>query len=201
MISVIIPYWETYPEKKDLLQRCIKSLPNEIEKIVVWNNGMGYAPAINRGCMVANGDYFLVMNDDVFLKEGDLNKLCVKDTVVSPSYEGRTYPYIWGSCFCVPSNVWQDIGGMDERYTKSYFDDDHLIMALLSKNIKIKSASSVVFGHSEGSTMDKLPDRNTIFEENKQRFINCWGAEPSVMYRLYEEQGKLPTEDELLNFL
>jgi len=178
MISVIIPYWETYPEKKELLKRCVNSLPAEVEKIVVWNDGMGYAPAINRGCEVANGDYYLIMNDDVYLKKGDIEDLCVKDTVTSPTYDGRVYPFIWGSCFCVPKNVWEDIGGMDERYTKSYFDDDDLIFSLRAKNWQMVAEPSVVFGHSEGSTMDKLPNRDEIYNENKNKFLEKWGRLP-----------------------
>lgn len=177
MISVIIPYWETYPGKKDLLKRCVNSL-RDVEVIVVWNDGMGYAPAINRGCMVANGDYLLVMNDDVYLKSGDLKDLCVPDKVVSPSYDGRTYEFIWGSCFCVPKKIWTDIGGMDERYTKSYFDDDDLIFTLKKHGHPMISMPSVVFGHDAGSTMDKLPNRDEIFTENRKRFFDKWGVLP-----------------------
>lgn len=179
MISIIIPYYESTPEKKDVLKRCTRSLKGHGEVIVVWNNRMGYAPSINRGLACANGDYLLVMNDDVVLKEGDLNDLCIPDVVTSPSNSGREYPYIWGSCFCIPRRIYNRIGGLDERYEVSYFDDDDLIFTLQGLGVQMRSVPSVVFEHPHaGTTLDAMPDRNEFFERNKQRFLEKWGRLP-----------------------
>lgn len=179
MISVVIPYYENSPEKKAVLARCTQSLKGHDEIIIVWNDRMGYAPSINRGLMTAQGDYMVVMNDDVILKEGDLKMLCKPDTVTSPSFNGRIYPHIWGSCFCMPRTVYERVGGMDERYTISYFDDDDLIHTLLKAGISMEAVPEVVFDHPHaGTTLDNMPDRNEFFERNKRKFMDKWGFLP-----------------------
>lgn len=179
MISVIIPYYENFPEKKKILQECVRSLKGHDEVIVVWNDRMGYAPAINRGCNVANGDYFIIMNDDVSLNSGDLKNLCIPGYVTSPLNGDKSYDYIWGSCFCIPANIWNLIGGMDERYDISYFDDDDLIFTLIKNNIPFKSVKNVVFNHPKpGTTLENMPDRNEFFQENRRKFKEKWGRLP-----------------------
>jgi len=179
MISVIIPYWESTPEKKEVLKKCTKSLKGHDEIIIVWNDRMGFAPSINRGLANAQGDYLIVMNDDVELESGNLKELCVPDTVTSPLNGGRAYPHIWGSCFCIPRRIYNRIGGLDERYETSYFDDDDLIFTLRGLNVPMETVSSVVFRHPKaGTTLDVLPDRNEFFERNRQRFLEKWGRLP-----------------------
>ena len=176
MISVVIPYYEVDEGKREVLKKCTNSLKGHDETIIVWNDKMGYAPAINRGVENTRGDFVVVMNDDVYLKEGDLTMLCKKGYVTSPSYNGKTYKYLWGSCFCMPMDIWKLVGGMDERYTISYFDDDHLIMALKSHGIPFKAVPEVVFGHDNpGRTLEQMPERNEFFESNKLKFIEKWG--------------------------
>ena len=178
MISIIIPFYSVDQEKYTILQRCLKSLPS-VEKIVVWNRKEGMAKAINEGAKCATGDYFLIMNDDVLLKSGDIRDLCVENTVVSPTFNGKEYPYLWGSCFCVPRSVWEEIGGMDERYSVSYFDDDDLIFTLQRHGISMISQPSVVFDHpNPGRTLEALPDRNEFFNENQEKFKQKWGRLP-----------------------
>lgn len=178
-ISVIIPFYPVDEDKHAILQRCVKSLPEHYETIIVWNRKEGMAKAINEGVKCATGDYFLIMNDDVEFKEGDLEKLCVENTVMSPSFNGQTYDFIWGSCFCVPRNVWEDVGGMDDRYTISYFDDDDLIYTLQGKGYEMKSDASVVFDHPEpGRTLEAMPDRDEFFKANQYKFYQKWGRLP-----------------------
>lgn len=180
LVSAVIPYYENSIAKKPILDRCIKSLPAPIgEVIVVKNDRYGYAPSINKGLANAKGKFLLVMNDDVFHESGDINDLCVEGVVTSPSNHGRTYPHIWGSVFCLPKEVYEKIGGMDERYTVSYFDDDDLILTLQKEGVAMKAVPSVAFGHPDpGTTLEAMPDRNEFFEANKQKFQEKWGRLP-----------------------
>jgi GT2 family glycosyltransferase len=178
-VSVVIPFYEVNPQKREVLKECTNSLKGHDEIIIVWNQRMGYAPSINKGLENSRGDYIVVMNDDVVLMEGDLKQLCIPGTVTSPSFMGKTYPHIWGSCFCIPRSVYERIGGMDERYTISYFDDDDLIFTLIQNAIPMKAVPEVVFDHKHpGLTLDAMPDRNEFFEANKQKFVEKWGRLP-----------------------
>ena len=197
-ISVIIPFYPIDEDKYVVLQKCVKSLPEHYETIIVWNRREGYAKAINEGAKCATGTHLLIMNDDVEYLSGNLESLCHKDTVASPSYNGRTYEYLWGSCFCIPRIVWDKIGGMDERYTISYFDDDSLICDLFKNGFKFLAVPEVLFDHARpGRTLDSMPDRNTFFEENKKLFIEKWGNEPSVIYEFFNTFGRIPNKGEL----
>lgn len=178
-ITVVIPYYESRPDKKEILHRCTSSLPKVHEIIIVWNDRMGYAPAINRGCVAASGDHFLIMNDDVIFKSGDLQDLCIPGKATSPTYNGRTYPDLWGSCFCVPRDIWERMGGMDERYEVSYYDDDDLIFTLRDMGVPMGPVESVVFDHPHpGTTLDVMPDRTNFSSANEQRFKEKWGRLP-----------------------
>lgn len=178
-ISVIIPFYPVDEEKHTVLQACVTSLPQHHETIVVWNRREGYAKAINEGAKCASGDYLLIMNDDVTYLNGNIAELCQEDTIVSPSYNGQLYPFLWGSCFCIPKKVWDDIGGMDERYTISYFDDDDLILTLQEKEYQMRSTARVVFDHPQpGRTLEAMPNRDEFFKANKQRFLDKWGRLP-----------------------
>lgn len=174
-ISVVIPFYPIDEGKHEVLQECVQSLPEHYETIVVWNRREGYAPAINNGVKCASGDYYLIMNDDVVWKSGKLDKLCIPGVVTSPTYNSKPHETIWGSCFCVPSNVWSRIGGMDERYTISYFDDDDLIKTLESHDVSMRTVEAVDFDHPHpGRTLDSMPDRDEFFQENKKKFEEKW---------------------------
>lgn len=178
-ISVIIPFYPIDEEKHSVLKECVQHLPPHHETIIVWNRKEGMARAINEGAKCASGDYFLIMNDDVRYESGKIEELCQENTVVSPSYNGQLYPMLWGSCFCIPRKVWEDVGGMDERYTISYFDDDDLIFSLQEKGYQMRSTARVVFDHPQpGRTLEAMPDRDEFFEANKQKFLDKWGRLP-----------------------
>lgn len=178
-ISVIIPFYPVDEEKHEVLKKCTQSLPPHYETIIVWNRREGMAKAVNEGAKLATGTHLLIMNDDVEYKSGDLELLCLNTTVTSPAYNQTVYPKIWGSCFCVPKKVWDDIGGMDTRYDVSYFDDDDLIASLEQKGYAMQAVPQVIFDHEHpGRTLETLPDRSDFFEANKQKFYQKWGKLP-----------------------
>lgn len=183
-ISIIIPFYPIDNNKHDVLKSCVQSLPKHYETIVVWNRKEGMAKAINEGALCASGDYFLIMNDDVEYISGQLEDLCQENTVISPSLNGRIYQYIWGSCFCVPRNVWEDVGGMDDQYTISYFDDDDFILSLKGKGYQMRTSNRVVFDHPHpGLTLESMPDRDDFFQANKKRFFYKWGGYPEDLLK------------------
>lgn len=172
-ISVIIPFYPVDEEKHEILKRCVNSLPEHYETIIVWNRKEGMAKAINEGALCASGTHLLIMNDDVIYEHGKLEDLCFEDKVASPTFNGRVYKHIWGSCFCVPKKVWDAVGGMDDRYTISYFDDDDLIHTLHYNGYTMGPVSSVSFNHPHpGRTLEALPERDTFFTENESKFLN-----------------------------
>lgn len=197
-VSVIIPYYECDEEKPAILKRLTDSLKGYDEIIVVWNKGEGYARPINKGLMIAHGDYLVVMNDDLILRRGEIRDLCDPNFVTSPIVSGQKQDF-WGCCFCFPRWVYERIGGLDERYRISYYDDDSLKCTLLENNIPMKSIDTVEFENVDGGgrTLHTFPDHKVFFEENKQRFIEKWGYEPNIIYKFYEIHQRLPKKNEI----
>lgn len=175
MISVVIPYYEISDNKKKLLRECVGSLKGADEVIVIWNEGIGFGKACNKGMELARGDFICVVNDDVVVLEGTLKGLVDKTAVTSPVINGVAQNF-WGAFFCLPRWVYESVGGFDERFTKGYFEDDDLIRRLDKAGVPMKSVGSVKVKHLGGTTMEQLPNRDEIFERNKKLFKEKWGV-------------------------
>lgn len=192
-ISVVIPYMEVDEGKRAVLHRLTKSLKGHDEIVVVSNWKEGYAVPINKGLAVAQGDYMIVMNDDLVQLEGDLSDLCNPDAVTSPLVDGKAQPF-WGCCFCLPRWVYEKTGGLWEGYRVSYFDDDDFINILKMNNVPMKSVASVNFENVDGGgrTLHAFPDHQEFFEENRQKYIERWGGDPESVSFYFSQLGKFP---------
>lgn len=198
-VSVIIPYMEINAEKPAVLKRLVDSLEGYDELLVMGNWREGYAKPINRGLNLATGDFLIVMNDDLVMdKGGSLRDICKPGVVTSPTVDGHEQPF-WGCVFCIPREVYEKVGGLDERYRISYFDDDDYINTLRKHRIEMESVPLVNFWNPSGggTTLHEFPDHNEFFAENKQKFIEKWGYEPSYMTEYFNQYGKLPPYQEL----
>ena len=70
-LSVVIPYYEIDSGKRDVLKRCIDSIKGQYDELIlVWNQGAGFVPAVNKGYELASGDFIALVCDDVVLKKG-----------------------------------------------------------------------------------------------------------------------------------
>ena len=185
---------ESDPGKQDVLERLLDSLVGADEIIVVENWKAGYAVPINFGFEQATGDYLMVLNDDLVMDQGgDLHDLCDPDAVTSPTVDGGEQDF-WGCAFILPRWVYEKIGGMDERYRVSYFDDDDLMNTLRKHGIPMKSMPYINFWMPEGGgrTLHTFADHNEFFAENKEKFMEKWGYTPEEMTNYWNQYQKLP---------
>ena len=53
-LSVVVPHWPLDDEVDAALAACLRSLPDECEKLVIVNEGTGFAPNVNRGLRLAS---------------------------------------------------------------------------------------------------------------------------------------------------
>lgn len=171
MISVIIPHWPANQELDLLLEHCVKSIKAD-EIIVVVNEGIGFAPAVNKGLRLAHGDYLFVVNNDTVVIAGELRDMCVPDTVTVPKIHGQVDD-MPRAFYCMPRSVYDLIGGYDERFKMGYFEDDDFITRLSKHEVPIKKIDTVEVNHLGGTTMNLL-NRDAIFEANKERFYDKW---------------------------
>jgi glycosyltransferase involved in cell wall biosynthesis len=202
-LSIVIPYMETDPEKHKVLERLldsIKGLTDEDEIIVIENDRAGYAVPINYGLSEAKGDFMLVLNDDLVMNRGeDIHSICDVNFVTSPCIDEREQS-LWGCAFCIPRWVYAKVGGLDERYRVSYFDDDDYINILREHNVPMKCMPFVNFINVDGGgrTLHTFPDYKEFFEENRQRFVEKWGGTPQQIDMFYQQKNRLPREGEII---
>jgi GT2 family glycosyltransferase len=178
MLSVVIPHWSKSSELDYYLERCVKSLKGHNEVIVYANEGIGFAKALNGGLRLAHGDYILALNNDVFLDYGDLKDLCIPNVVTSPTLNSKAQNF-WGSAFCLPRTIYKKVGPYSEEYGMGYFEDDDYIERLKQAGVEMRCIESVNFLHPKGgSTMETLYDRDKIFKDNRNKFLEKWGRLP-----------------------
>lgn len=172
-ISVVIPHWPVRQEHDDLLKQCVQALPGVHEKLIIVNDGIGMGKAINKGFELATGDYLMTSSNDCIWESGSIEDMCDPEAIVIPA----NMPGQWEvpRCFyCMPRWIYEKVGGYDEQFEIGYFEDDDLIHRWGLAGIPIKSKDTIRVHHNPGTTLDKLPNRQEIFDRNKERFDAKW---------------------------
>ena len=182
-LSVVIPHWPLDAEVDEALRRCVGSLPPDCERIVVVNEGTGFARNVNLGLRLADGDYFAVVGNDARVVEGDVYDLCVPGTVTSPRVLGK--PGIepdgfHGAFWVAPRGVVERVGPLDERFEGAFFEDDDYLERLRRAGVPTARVDSVVVeSRRVGLTMSKVPERAAAwYAANQRRFEEKWGRRP-----------------------
>ena len=192
-LSVVIPHWPLDEETNDALRRCVASFPAECERIVVVNEGTGYARNVNVGLSLATGAYIAVVNNDCRLADGDLFDLCVRGTVTSPLVISERQGYgesiepggFHGSFWVVPRAVLDRVGTLDERFENAYWEDDDFLARLRAAGVQTRQIASVRVKHIGGLTTVKVPEHREWLARNERLFEKKWGrvAPPIARFR------------------
>ena len=172
MTTVVIT---NYHRDLECLPRCFNSFKEADEIIIISSKLSSLSQKINKGFKMG-GDYIIITNDDVELLTGDINDLCIPNTVTSPLVNGEGQPF-FGHIFCVPKNIYEKTGGYDENYKHAWFDDTDFVMTLSKHGIPMQSVPSVnVFHpHGGGTTIKTLPDLDDVKRFNQEYFEKKWG--------------------------
>lgn len=82
-------------------------------------------------------------------------------------------------CCMISRDLFEELGGLDERYDVAMFEDDDLAMKVREKGLDLLCAEDVFIHHFHGASLKKLPEENyqKLFEENKWKFEEKWGKE------------------------
>src|SRR2546423_6526162 len=162
-VRVGVPHWPLDDEVDEALGACLASLPHDCEKIVVVNQGTGFAVNVNIGLRLATSSYVAVVTNDSRVVAGDMYDLCVPDTVTSPlvlEKPGIEPGGFHGAFWVAPREVLDRVGFLDERFEGAFFEDDDYLERLRRARVETRQITSVrVRSRRIGLTMSKLPDR------------------------------------------
>jgi hypothetical protein len=182
-LSVVVPHWPIDEELDRALAHCLASLPGDCEKLVVVNEGTGFARNVNVGLRLARGDYVAVVTNDSHVVEGNVYDLCLPGTVASPlvlEKPGIEPGGFHGAFWVAPREVLDSVGLLDERFEGAFYEDDDFRERLRRAGVPTTQISSVrVWSRRVGLTMSKLPDKGQGWlRENERRFREKWGWIP-----------------------
>ena len=182
-LSLVVPHWPIDEEVNRALAACLASLPGDCEKLVVVNEGTGFARNVNIGLGLATGEYIAVVTNDSRVVEGDVYDLCLPGTVVSPlvlEKPGIEPGGFHGAFWVAPRGVLDSVGLLDERFEGAFYEDDDYLERLRRAGVPTGQIPTVrVWSRRIGLTMSKLPDKGQGWlGENARRFEEKWGWVP-----------------------
>jgi GT2 family glycosyltransferase len=182
-LSAVVPHWPLDDEVNEALHRCLASLPDDCEKLVIVNDGTGFARNVNLGLRLASGDFVAVLGNDTRVVEGDVYDLCVPDAVASPVVDGKAGIEpggFHGAFWVAPRGVIERVGLLDEQFEGAFFEDDDYLERLRQAGVPTVQVASVrVESRRIGLTMSKLPEQaEAWYAANERRFTEKWGWTP-----------------------
>lgn len=181
MLTVLIPHYNKNIDGIDgVLGDCVYSFAGKsAELIVLTDNNLSQYKKLNIGMAMSGQPYVLITNNDTKYISGDLNDMCVPNTVTRPLLDGSPSRG-FGHCFCIPRAVWQLIGKFDDSYEHGYFDDNDLVFTLEKHSIPINVVKTVNIHHPEhgGTTLQRIEGIGEASSRNSDYFISKWGRLP-----------------------
>lgn len=136
----------------------------------------GYSQAVNSGMCQAEDDGWddvvVVMNDDIILQAGQLDRFLELDwskpTIASPRDTASDTSDRFGACFGMTWAAGEILGGLDTKYRNFYSDTD-LYDRAKKEGVEVIKWEDIVLDHPESSTF-KLLDKKKMLADDAARF-------------------------------
>lgn len=216
--SIIIPSLTNTKEHNKVLEECLESVTKNSEdyEIILVDDGSsvdlsyypvdvyihhktnkGIAVSWNDGIKIARGTFITIINDDITVEEGWLDKLRMaledehNNKVAAPGVAGQnngtgieeSYQWFPGYCFMMRSIDFDSFGLFDEQFSPFNFEDTDMWTRLLQRGYNLVRNYSTTITHKEGHVLHTL-DYDEVSEKNKRLFIAKHGFDPvPVFYR------------------
>jgi len=175
-------------------------------KIIVNERNHGDTYSVNRGMKIAQGDFVLLLDSDVwFIQRGWLKNL-IKDIesdpkigIIAPKF---LYPdgtlqegfekmtetiCIKGATFLIKREVIEKIGYFDEGYFPGYFAETDFCHRAFCAGFKSVSTPNSVVIHDEHKTISKTVDMQYVLKKNQRRYWLLNYSVPQILIRIVAE--------------
>lgn len=97
---------------------------------------------------------------------------------VARSHAGRLLEIAVAPLFCAMTRkaLWNDLGGLDERFEVGMFEDDDLSLQVRKRGLRVAAAEDCFVHHFGQGSFAKLPREtyDEIFRDNRRRFEEKW---------------------------
>lgn len=191
MISVIVPVLKNFAGFAELMS----SIDTEVYPIIIpnWNDNIGVSKGWNAGLkrsIEVGCDHAVILNDDVILYPGTINKIVsgttkvdlmsatnLRDDEVHDGYD--SHPDF--SCFAVsPAEFVERFGWFDENFSPAYFEDNDMARRMIvSGGVYARDLSAgMMHRGSVTQNMDGPVVTSQMFERNREYYIRKWGGQP-----------------------
>ena len=141
----------------------------------------GNPGAWNRGLERSKGDILVAMDNDVYVPEGwdiEMTKHFADPNVgcVVPGVEGSQNDRA-GFCIMFPREVYNKVGGFDERFNPAFFEDNDFFLRIKQAEKVMVCAKSTMVEHVGGgsNTVYKSLDLAQAFDDSRAKFFEKWG--------------------------
>ena len=123
-----------------------------------------YSAAINSGKNIADSgkniaDWYIVLSNDVLCTGAFAHLLApLTNVVVGPQlWHEHGLSWIVGWCVCIPKNVWDAVGGWDENFIMSSWEDVSFSTSALEKDYPLYQMPEFPFIHLDQRQRFGLP--------------------------------------------
>jgi len=158
-----------------------------VDKVVVQNN-KGFPGAVNAGLEVAKGDILIQANNDIMFTPGwlaalvkpldmgyDISSIRTTDNTGYEVEDKITEGDKFGSIWAITRQVYETLGGLDERFGQGNFEDLDYRRRALDAGFRIAKNHASVVEHRGRATFDVIDPRHELFGRNRELFRNKHG--------------------------
>ena len=158
-------------------------------RVFTNNENIGFLKTVNRGVEKASGDIVVILSNDVriyknickeikeFLQANE--KLILGARLIDfnsgwNEFRGRIYQYLEGWLIACTKKAWNELGGFDERYGLSDFEDVDFSTTAIKFGYSLVELSDGARHDHPASSYGFNPEREIRTKKNRKLFEEKW---------------------------
>lgn len=172
----------------------LKNYPLMNKRVIPYQENYGFPLPHNEALFLANGKFFIVLNNDIFVKSENwlmtlLDPLVKDETVALVGFEGnpcslseqakgvigKNLEYIEGSCIAGRTEFFRKYRLFSPAYELAYYEDADLSLRVRQMGFQIKQVK-IVFEHHRGATANHVKKDKILNAQKRNReiFLSRW---------------------------
>jgi len=175
-------------------------LQDEADTYIRHAVNKGASVSENDGLLVSRGEYIVVINDDIVVRDGWLEGLekpfrekvgvgvtapaIYHQTNINQGRKGIVDDYRWfpGNCFMFPRTTFLEVGKFDERFVPYNGEDTDFFQRVLDKGLTLTRNFDVIISHREGDVLHTFGNYAKRAIEANQQFLEKHGFDPVTKF-------------------